>query len=126
MSTSCEVHGVLGFMCNDGCQTYSRELRRNHSHVRLLDLPPPLRVRHGPGAPVSTVWEAPVGITKITKIVSPGVLSGAEAKYRLTLSGSELVVLIEALERATWPWVDQALVESMQAALTARHQKETR
>jgi hypothetical protein len=75
---------------------------------------------------VSTVWEAPVGITKITKIVSPGVLSGAEAKYRLTLSGSELVVLIEALERATWPWVDQALVESMQAALTARHQKETR
>jgi hypothetical protein len=30
MSTSCEVHGVLGFMCNDGCQTYSRELRRNH------------------------------------------------------------------------------------------------
>lgn len=52
------------------------------------------------------------------KIVSPLVqFIPATARYELTLSGSELVALIEALERVGKPWRDLLLAACLQKAI---------
>jgi hypothetical protein len=45
----------------------------------------------------------------------------ATARYRVTMSGSELVTLLEALERAPEPWRDAELAATLQQAMHDRN-----